>query len=136
MNTKRGWTSLSVPHAFAHRTQIMEKKETKEHACEVMELDWKQKQGNPCTGTERIGNYPNKDYTDMRPTTSIRVCNWKRLPPGRHLVNNIAKNRASNERVTQKEIKPPKGDEQATKAGEWRKLKVIFRKTTIPETTN
>ncbi|CAH1453046.1 unnamed protein product [Lactuca virosa] len=114
----------------------MEKEETREHMREVIELDRKQNQGTASARATRVGNCPKKEDVDMRLITTVRVHNWQRLPPGRHLVNNLAKNRANNEKVTQKEVKSPKGDNQATKAGEWRKLKIVFRKTTIPETTN
>ncbi|CAH1440168.1 unnamed protein product [Lactuca virosa] len=114
----------------------MEKKETKKCTRELTELDRKYKQATASARAERIYICPKKEDVDMRLTTTIRVRNWQRLPPGRHLVNNLAKSRACNERVTHKKVKPPKGDNQATKAEEWRKLKIVFRKTTIPEVSN
>lgn len=83
----------------------MEKKETKKHAHKITELDRKHKQGTASTRAKRIDNCPKKGDVDRRLTTTIRVRKWKRLPPGRNLVNNLAKNRACNERVTQKEEK-------------------------------
>ncbi|CAI9294419.1 unnamed protein product [Lactuca saligna] len=57
MNSKRGWRSLSVPTRLSTlEKQCMEKKEMKEHTCEVISLDWKHNQGTTNTGVKRIGD--------------------------------------------------------------------------------
>ncbi|CAH1416914.1 unnamed protein product [Lactuca virosa] len=118
-NTKRGWISLSIPTRLRPtRAQSMEKEETREHSHEVTELDRKHNQRTASAGVARVGNCSKKEDVDRRLTTIVIVRNWQRLPPGRHLVNNLTKNRASNEKVTQKEVKLPKGYNQETKAGE------------------
>nr|KAJ0223299.1 hypothetical protein LSAT_V11C200066490 [Lactuca sativa] len=77
MNTKKGWTSMSVPTCLrTARAHSMEKKEMKEQTCGVTKLDWKHKQGTTNTRAERISNYPKKEDVDRRRTTTIRVCNW------------------------------------------------------------
>ncbi|CAH1452915.1 unnamed protein product [Lactuca virosa] len=61
MNTKGGWTSLSMPaRLMAARAHDMEKKETKEHTSKVTELDGRHEQGAVGTGEERIGNHLKK----------------------------------------------------------------------------
>ncbi|CAH1443359.1 unnamed protein product [Lactuca virosa] len=61
MNTKRGWTLLSVPTRLrAARAQGMEKKGMKEHTREVTELDKRHKQGAASTRAVRIGNHLKK----------------------------------------------------------------------------
>ncbi|CAI9281106.1 unnamed protein product [Lactuca saligna] len=114
----------------------MDKQETREHTHEVTELDRKHNQGTVSARVVRVGNCPQKDDVNRIISTTIRVRDWQRLPPRRHLVNYLAKNRASKEKVMHKEAKPPIGDDQATKVEEWRKLKIILRKTTIPKIAN
>ncbi|CAI9272430.1 unnamed protein product [Lactuca saligna] len=148
MYTKRGWIPLSLP--TCHHTmkdQIMEKEETTVHTHEVMQLDQKHNGETTKFEAARVGNYHRKEDIDRRATTTVRVHNWQRLPPRRHLVKNLTNNKGNIESqrsqvviITQTRT-PNKAnssldDKQATKTGEWRKLKIILRKTANLKTTN
>lgn len=80
-NTKRGCISLSIPTCLhGARAQSMEKEETRKH-----------NQGTASAGVARVGNCPKKEDVDRRLATIVKVYNWQRLPPERHLINNLEK---------------------------------------------
>ncbi|CAH1419868.1 unnamed protein product [Lactuca virosa] len=73
--------------------------------------DRKQNQGIAKSGEGKIGNHPAKEDTDRRLPATARAYNWKKPSPGRHLVQNLAKNRINNNNATPDDTKKKKGTE-------------------------
>ncbi|CAH1452023.1 unnamed protein product [Lactuca virosa] len=147
-NTKRGWIPLSLPKC-CHTTKGLrtEKEETTGHKREVSQLDQKRKGETAKVGVARVGNYPRKEDVNRRPTTTVRAHNWQRLLLGRHLVGNLANNSRKiepqrSQRViiiqtcTPNKTNSSLDDNQVTRTGEWKKLKIVLPKTANLKTAN
>ena len=126
MNTKKGWIPLSIPTRLRKvKTQSTKKKP-----------DIKQNQEIAKVTEGKTGNHPAKEDTDRRLPATARARNWQKLSPGLDLVQNPVKNIINNNNATPEDTKPPKDTNQTNGTIEWKRLKIVFRRTIVPETTS
>ncbi|CAI9259170.1 unnamed protein product [Lactuca saligna] len=126
MKTKKRWIPLSMPTRFREENTQGTKKKP----------DRKQNQETAKAEEGKRGTYPEKEDTNRRLLATTRARNWQKISPGRHLVQNPAKNRINSNNATPNDMKPPKDTDQATGTREWKTLKIVFRRMIILETAS
>ncbi|CAH1420940.1 unnamed protein product [Lactuca virosa] len=88
--------------------------------------DRKQNQGIEKSREGKTGNHPAREDTEKRLPAMESARNWHKFSPGRHLVQNPAKNIINSNNATPNDTKPPKVTNQTTDTREWKRLKIAL----------